>query len=77
MARRIPRYKDPMKTKAGRRRIAERAVLDEKEEAEHGGLFPGIPKGPIRTFPELVEARERAAREAQRPRSLLDIVRDR
>lgn len=81
MARRIPRYKDPMKTKAGRLRIAERAVLDEQEIKERGGgLFDHIPEcrdTETRNPPELAEARERAAREAQRPRSLLDIVRDR
>lgn len=67
-----------MKTKAGRRREADRAVLNEQEEAEHGGgLFQGIPKGPIRTWPELEEARERAAQEPQRRRSLLQRLRER
>lgn len=78
MARRIRRYRDPMKTKAGRRRAAERVILDEQDEAEHGGgLFHGIPKGPTRTWPELEEAREAAAREPQRPHSLLEIIRKR
>lgn len=73
--------KDPMKTRAGRLRIAERAVLYEQEIKERGGdLFDHIPEcrdTETRNPPEIAEARERAAREAQRPRSLLETIRER